>query len=268
MKRVDWRWAVPKGLFVIPVLGALLLAVVSAFKNRISGKEMLDFDPGWVTLFLVATWLVSEAVDVLLNRLVDPVQCAVDRAFDQATSFVCGVKVQLSCEAAHQELERAYETSEETIDIISWQALNSKMTDPHGKKYIDALKKRLGSARPHHLAHRRILWIPEHLDSLGAWTPIWDTEARIQFGYFIPHSGQERPVLPCVIVDERMVNFGWGYLGRSEEDEVNITITQPDAVKAFVGYFNKLWQDCYKLNESPGKRIDEERINKLRALLE
>lgn len=173
----------------------------------------------------------------------------------QATS------IQTEREEAFGELEKEYKTSKKSIDIISWQELQAQPVDTFKKNYFDVLGRHLQSSPK--IEHRRILWRQEHLDFLDQMSEYYDNIPNAEIVFFVSPEGLETPIIPCVIVDEKIINFGWGYLGRAEMDEVNITFRQPEAVQAFTEYFAFLWQRGIILKER-GQKIDKIKLADLR----
>lgn len=177
---------------------------------------------------------------------------------------ISDTKIQTTSEKAYHELMDAYESSKESINIISWRNLRVRASDRYKQNYFKILMKRLKSSPS--VAFRRILWMQEHLEILEEWAESYNNIPDSEFRFFIPSPRDETPIIPCVIVDEKIVNFGWGYLGRSQMDEVNITLQQFKAVKAFSEYFSYLWVKSIPLKER-GKTIEKEKIVEVRKAI-
>lgn len=265
--RIDWKWALPKLVFVVAVFTAVVYTVIIGFLD-VSRKPHPPFDPTHMVLFLIGTWLTTEALEILFNRLSNPVEKAVDKAFTEAYPNLFTTIVRTDRDEALMELQAMYRTSKKCIDGISWKELNiaQKQDDPYRQEYFQVIVERL-KQKPG-ITYRRLLWRPEHLDWLADQTDTYNTIEGAEFRYFEAEDGLETPILPCAVVDEKVVNFGWGYLGRAARDEVNITLTHKDAANAFVEYFQYLWDRSDTNNlKGRGLPIDVRRLNSLRMRL-
>jgi hypothetical protein len=170
-------------------------------------------------------------------------------------------RIQVDREEAFNELEKDYVESKKSINIISWKILQTNQVDALKKSYFSVLEKHLHDFPE--IEHRRILWRPEHLDVLDQMSEGFNEISNAEIAFFAPSEGIETPILPCTIVDNKIINFGWGYLGRPLMDEVNITLRQPEAIRAFSEYFAFLWQNGIILKER-NKKIDRARLAELR----
>ena len=172
-----------------------------------------------------------------------------------------GTSVQLSPDKAYDELGSAYQTSQKSIDVISWHELEVQPTDMYKKKYFEALDEHVRKNPV--VSYRRLLWRRQHLDFLEKMADTFDEFPNMEIVYFDLTKDNETPVIPCVIIDSDTVNFGWGYLGRQQMDAVNITLNNRAATQTFANYFSYLWQNGIPLKKQ-GKKVERYVLTKLR----
>lgn len=265
MENVNWQYLVPRLLFVVPVVAVLLFAtreIVANARNR--NRSLFALDYPRLTFFLLATWLGSEAVDIVISKFSNPIDAAVSRGVVAALPQVDYIRsdtdrAQVIATLRHEVLE-----AHAHIDVISWKELSRKTADPLVRQHFSTIEERLLDGAKPQIQLRRLLWNPDHLDVVEEWASVYDTIPNAEFKYYIPAPGDETPLMPCLILDKQSVHFGLGYLGTPNLDEIDITVRSPEVVEAFNKYFAYMWTAATYVKRR-GRPVDIEVVKMLRA---
>jgi len=237
-----------KLLFVIPVMMVALYGVLSAL------GIIRTVDYAELTFILLAIWLGSEAIEMIARKLSDPIEIAVEHGLARALPNSSNLRVDKERRVIVQNLTDLIRSAETSIDIITWRVFHPPVEDEDVKSYLKAIEKRLMAQWRTRVTVRRLLWVPEHLD-------LWEKKVfdsgehpRVLFRYWLPRpEDKEIPLMPCLIIDEKIVHFGLGYLGSPHADEVAITFRDAEVVRMFTGYFKYFWSNARPIKE--GHRI-------------
>lgn len=217
-----------------------------------------------LVFFLVERLFLYNPEDERRKELGDQLQNLV-AVLKGLTDTLKYAEVQSTPEKAFQELINEYQNSEKSIEVISWKDIQAQLTQEHAKEYFSATEKRLKSSPP--IAFRWLLWTEEHLDFASRVVEEQDVFSVAEMGFFIPPLDGESTVIPCAIIDDRIANFGWGYLGRTRIDQLNVTLKQPEAAHAFTEYFAYLWQNSVIVKKRGEHKLDEIKVEQVRKTL-
>ncbi len=263
-----------RAIYLFILVSAVLLMVVGVFlvrdgpwNNFILGLSS-DFLVVAVVFFLIEEFFHWKSQKDLLQ---DEKLQELDKRFQKTGETLVKIEkallysgVETVQEEAQHTLLKAYKSSSKSLHIISpyqLQALDDPVLNGQGYR----LPWESGSDFSP-IIFRQLLWWEQHLDVLQCWMAQYDIPPDVEFRFFLPPQDKYIPILPCVIIDEQVVSFGWGYLGNSIED-VSISLKQPQVTKAFFEYFASLWDKSVILKrrgEPPlTKRLQEvrERLN-------
>lgn len=149
------------------------------------------------------------------------------------------VSIQDSEKEAFRDLISAYQKAQDKISIVSWRDLNIDERETYKQRYFDVLFKAI-KENPK-LRFRRLFWTKIHLDFLN-YHPEFHKLPNVEYR-FLPTFSADLPIVPTVIIDEEIVNFGWGYLGHSPKyfRPVNLHIESNRTAQYFEDYFESLW---------------------------
>jgi len=232
-----------KLLFIVPVFIVALYSVLGAL-------GLVHADYSELTFILLAIWLGCEAVEMVARKLSDPIEIAVERGLARALPHSFDLRVDKERRAIVQHLTDLIRCAEISIDMITWRAFHSSVVDSEVKGYLKAIEKRLMAKGRTPVTVRRLLWRPEHLDLLEKQGFHYDRHPRAVFRYWLPRPEDiEIPLMPCLIIDEKIVHFGLGYLGAPHADEVAITFRDDEVVRMFTRYFKYFWSSARPIKE-------------------
>ncbi len=174
-------------------------------------------------------------------------------------NILCVDKGHLSIVRNLADLIRDAKTS---IDMITWKVLHPPALTSDVKGYLMAIEKRLIARSKPPVTVRRLLWRPGHLDLLEKRGFRGDQHKHMLFRYWLPQAKDiEIPLMPCLIIDEKVVHFGLGYLGTPDANA--ITFRDPEVVGMFTQYFNFFWSNAQTIKEAD-KIVDMKALDQIR----
>lgn len=246
---MDWKWIIPKVVFVIPVLFVAVWIVYEKICEAMHSQKRKHINYSAVTFALIAIWLSSEATDIVLNRLgnVDEqragkigveIEDASARIIEAFNSHHGHVVVNKGEKAIFSALRQDILNSAFRIDIISSPSLgNQHHFEERAQLMFQALLERARN-KSRSIITRRLLWRPEHLRFVDEGK--YDELVGAQIAYLSPDAVNV-PIAPCLIIDDSVVHFGLGHLGDPSTEDIDIVVTDVETAKAYRDYFNVLW---------------------------
>jgi hypothetical protein len=258
VNKIDWCYVIPKSIFVVPIIIVLLFGLGNIFRNK--GKEP-DY-PFW-TFFLLATWLGSEAIEIVVSKFSNPTKAAVKEGISDALPQIGYLVTKTGRKNILAALGVGILRSRESIDVISWTKLPQCLQDPVAKEHFIAIEKRLTDKYGSRIILRRLFWKPEHLDVIEAWSKIYNNILNSEFKYYESSQDKDISLLPCFILDQKIIHFGFDYLGTPNFDEIDITVKDPKVVEAFKNYFTYMWSKAEYVKQRD-KPVDMQAISRLR----
>lgn len=262
-----------RAIYLFIFVSAVLLMVVGVFllrdgpwNNFILGLSS-DFLVVAVVFFLIEEFFRWKSQKDLLQ---DEKLRELDKRFQKTGETLVKIEkallysgVETAQEEVRHSLMKAYKSSSKSLHIISPYDLHVLDDPVHNGHCHRLLLERRTDFSP--IIFRQLLWWEQHLDILQSWIAQYDINPDAEFRFFLPRQDKYIPILPCAIVDEQVVSFGWGYLGSSIED-VSISLKQPQVTKAFFEYFAGLWNKSVILKRR-GEPPLTKRFQEIREIL-
>jgi hypothetical protein len=254
---IDWAWLFPKIFFAVVIIAAGLISTISIIRNK-KNKNKTNYSK--IVFYLIIFWLTSDAIDILINRLKAPTQKPNESSLNQFFGSIPNIEVKKNREVCLEAIADNIDGSRVSVFLITSHYVGQNPQTERAQNFISRVNQRMVNEHKPKIVLKRLVWRPPHLDFIFSYKEEIDKIPYYEIKYLNPSKISPIPIIPCVLIDRKIVHFGLEYLGSEETD---ICVRDKEIARCFLDYFHSLWGDATYLKQK-GSPVDIDKISEIK----